>query len=151
MSLIILVEDDDIQADFVLALLRSRFPGVHVIWVQSESEFYVRLEEGSLRRATALILDCRLRWGRHSPAPREILEQGPYRAGVRLIKRLLSDYGGKCAPVCLRTIYEYQGIEEDLATCGLPIHYLGKSVSDNDRLLAWTERWLAAEKTISIR
>ena len=149
MALIILVEDDDIQADGVRSLLNSQFPRAHVMLVSSESEFYVLLGEGKFRGATALIMDCRLRWGKHSAVPKNILEQGPYRAGVRLIKSLFAVERGREVPVCMRTIVEPQNLEQDLAHVAPGIHYFGKSVYEDNRLVAWAERWLAvADPTI---
>ena len=125
---ILLVEDDYLQSEMVLPVLRKEFPGVAVTLVKTEHQFRQRLNEIVASRPDLAIFDMMVRWSKPSPnpppTPRDVHEGGSHRAGLRC-ERLLSDHLPGI-PVIFFTILEQADLKPDELPNRAGIAYLTK-------------------------
>lgn len=114
---ILVVEDDPLEADLILAGLKRAFPKITVDHISTEQEFRSRLSSIKKDPPDIFILDMMLRWTDSSEhmtePPLEIMEEGYYRAGLRC-QRLLAQYDEtKNRTVILYTVLERQDLDLD--------------------------------------
>ena len=122
--LILLIEDDLLQADLMEKAIRQRLRA-DTLRIATESEFLARFEEIPRRSPAAIIIDVMLRWA--DPAeqmptkPADYGVTGGYRrAGLRCRKKLLEDDRTRSIPVVIYTV-----LSKDA---------LGKGLSDSEYL-----------------
>jgi len=89
---ILLVEDDDIQSEWMEEELKKEFPEATVEAIPTEFGFVGRIEQLAANRPDVVIMDMMLRWTDPSPEmkppPEEVKREGFYAAGRRCAQRL---------------------------------------------------------------
>jgi CheY-like chemotaxis protein len=132
MSRIVLVEDDPDWEHEAKSALEAGLPaGFRVDSIETESEFADQLETGAFERdvPSLFVMDLMLPWDTPRPdmrkAPREVVENGFYHAGVRCQKRLS---GSTLAhvPVLYWTIVAKEDLEKDYPIWPGNVEYLEK-------------------------
>jgi len=112
---ILLVEDDYLQADAVLPVLRKEFPDIRVDIIKTEQEFRQRLEEILAAPPDLVIMDVMIRWTKPSPKfdppPSDVTEGGRFRAGLRC-ERLLAERNPEI-PVILYSVLGTDDFRKD--------------------------------------
>ncbi len=135
---IVLVEDDHLQAEWVESCLEAAFRGVKVKKISTESEFYLQLDEISDARPDVFIIDVMLRWADPSPTmqepPKEVKENGFYRAGLRCKEKILENEKARNIPIILYTVLEELDLEKALQDKSPNVAYLRKD-SDSEPLI----------------
>ncbi len=117
---ILIVEDDPTQFNLIEEELLRRFKEIEISDIQTEAEFYDRLDEIIASPPDLIIMDMMLRWT--DPAPPELMakppdqveEEGYFRAGIRCAHKLLSTKKANEIPVLLFTVLGQEDIEDDL-------------------------------------
>lgn len=132
---LLIVEDDPIQLDMIKAELDLHFSGLEIEDIQTESEFYKRVDTVIANPPALILMDMMLRWA--DPAdnmpdiPDDIDKEGYYRAGIRCSKKL-HEAGKTDIPILLFTVLDkedFQG-EMDLKELDSPyVSYLPKTSS----------------------
>lgn len=126
---ILLVEDDYLQADAIRAVL-TRSLGAEVDRVATEAGFYEQFDEIARAQPDVIILDLMLRWTDPSPemkrAPRQVLEEGPWRAGLRCERFLAEREETREIPILLFTVLEREDLETDLESLRRGVFFLQK-------------------------
>lgn len=137
---ILLVEDDYLQSDWISSNLKNAFSPLKLELIATEEEFYACLPEISKEPPNVVIIDVMLRWTDPKrdmpPPPREVMEGGYYRAGLRCQKELAKNALTENIPVILYTVLEKIDLEQELDGLAKTITYLRKD-SDSSSL---TER-----------
>jgi CheY-like chemotaxis protein len=116
---ILVVENDFLQADWLLKSLRQAFPQAGVRRIKTESGFHASFESIAQKRPDIIIMDVMLQWTEVSDDiedqafPERVLKEGPYRAGMRCEEMLAADKRTKNIPVILYTILERHDLEPD--------------------------------------
>lgn len=127
---VILVEDDHLQAEWVESCLVAAFHGVTVNRISTESEFYSRLNDIVDSCPDVFIIDAMLRWADPSPAmqepPREVKDEGFYRAGLRCQRKICEHEKAQYVPIILYTVLEELDLESALRDKPPNVAYLRK-------------------------
>jgi CheY-like chemotaxis protein len=117
--LIILIEDDPVQADLMEKAMRQRLHA-ETFRIATESEFLARFEEIPKRSPAAIVIDVMLRWA--DPAeqmpskPADYRQTGGYRrAGLRCRKKLTEDRRTRTIPAILYTVLAKDSLQTDIA------------------------------------
>lgn len=117
---ILVVEDDDIQADLILPNLKRAFRQDTIDLIRTEYEFRDHLDKIRKNPPDVIVIDIMLRWTDPSedmpPRPEEVRREGPNRAGFRCKKILAEEEGTKHIPVILYTVLADGDIEHELAS-----------------------------------
>ncbi|MGB7207203.1 MAG: hypothetical protein WBD27_00950 [Pyrinomonadaceae bacterium] len=121
---ILIVEDDPDQFKFICDSLKdyNAFPKARIKPIASELEFRKRFEEIGKEKPDVIIMDIMLRWadlGRKEDSPiefppKEIKEEGFYRAGIRCVEMLAMGKNTKDIPIILYSILDIEDLESDL-------------------------------------
>lgn len=124
---ILLVEDDPLQAESILASLKAHFAGMGIKHLSTEQEFRAKLDEIAASPPDLVILDVMLRWTDPSPGlevpPEEVRRERHYRAGLRCQRLLSQKLGDDCPPILLYTILE----TDDVGPLPSGVDHLSKS------------------------
>lgn len=124
---ILLVEDDPLQAESILASLKAHFAEIGIHHLSTEQEFRAKLDEIAASPPDLVILDVMLRWTDPSPEmevpPEEVRREKHYRAGLRCQRLLSERMGDNCPPILLYTILE----TEDVGILPQGVEHLSKS------------------------
>lgn len=111
---ILLVEDDDIQSEWMGEELKKEFPKATVEVIPTELGFIERMEQLAANRPDVVIMDMMLRWTDPSPEmkppPEEVKREGFYAAGRRCAQRLRDRKID--IPVILYTILDREEVNE---------------------------------------
>ena len=136
---IVLVEDDDLQAEEIGDALRRALPSVKVDWICSESTFRQRLPSIKSRPPDGIIMDLLLLWAEPGPGmptpPTEIESESYYRAGIRCVEILRKEPTLRNVPVVLYTVIGLGDISGSLQSF-LNVHYRQKD-PDTDFFAKW--------------
>lgn len=134
---ILVVEDDTLQADFVLNSLRRAFPADQIDLIRTESEFRYKFEFVS--ESDVIVLDVMLPWCEPEPdmtaPPPEVLREGHFRAGFRCQRLLAHDEKTKNIPVIIYTVLEKTDLHNCLEENSPSPIYLSKD-DDHEPLIA---------------
>jgi DNA-binding NarL/FixJ family response regulator len=126
---ILLVEDDHLQEEAILASIRKEFPGVAIETICTELEFRQRLDALVASPPDLVILDVMIRWT--DPGPDLALNPPPwdvegryYQAGLRCEQLLRASAPG--VPVVLYTILDKKDLERAVPSPPGRVCYLAK-------------------------
>ena len=135
---ILLVEDDHFQTEDICEALRDAFPEVKIETIDSEHDFYGRLDVREEAAPDGIIMDGMLRWAHPSPemppAPEEVINEKHYRAGFRCLRRLAEHKEARKINVILYTVLQPVDIKSEIeALNALPMNgtYLVKESNYN--------------------
>jgi hypothetical protein len=111
---ILLIEDDRLQAQGIQSglrdLLHSEYPKLVFTTFFTESDFYAKFGELAAEGFALAIIDVMLPWADPSPEmevpPREVVEGGFFRAGVRCRQKLQSDPRTSSIPAIIYTVMD---------------------------------------------
>ncbi len=127
---VVVVEDDYLQAETIVASLKEAFTDIEVDSLYSESDF--RAELASFREIPpdAFVIDIMLRWAyprEDSPIPPPDVEKARhYRAGLRC-EQILGQYDEtRDIPVILYTVLAENNLEGELDSLRPTSRFLGK-------------------------
>lgn len=144
-SRIFLLEDDYLQSDWQIKVLRREFPNRLVELHETESEFVAALPGLVEYPPAVFILDVMLRWdnpGQNIPKPDDVRQEGFYRAGLRCMKLIRETPELAHIPIVLYTMLE----EMDLrGMVPKDVHHISKS-SDTSKLLETLRTLLEKEQ-----
>jgi len=131
---IVLVEDDPTPAKNLHKKLSDEFSRGQVKRIRTEREFRSHLDEFSGKPPDVIVLDVMLPWTDTEnlvPAPKDVYEEGVYRAGFRCIK-LLADKITTRIPCIVYTVLARSALDKEFNALpdGLRVEYLQK---DPDR------------------
>jgi len=116
---ILVVENDFLQSDWLVKSLRQAFPQAKVWQIKTESAFRDSFEAIAQNPPDAIVMDVMLQWTEASDDieeqtfPKRVLDEGPYRAGLRCEEMLTADGRTKNIPMILYTILERHDLEPD--------------------------------------
>jgi hypothetical protein len=131
---ILLVEDDYLQAEFIALSIEEAFPRSFIMRVHTEFEFRSHFDDIASNPPDIIIMGVLLRWANPSAEmempPKEVKEQGYYRAGFRCIELLSNDHRTHDVPVILHTILDSM----DIAPLPDRVRYVSKD-SDSSELI----------------
>jgi len=125
---ILVVEDDPLQSDSLLKVLKRSFANVRFDPIlKSEAAFCFAIDQIFSDPPDIILIDVMLRWtekrGSDAPVPPALVdEEGYYRAGIRC-QRLAAEFEkktGKTIPIVLLTILDAGTLRKD--TSALPPH-----------------------------
>lgn len=139
---ILLLEDDHLQADWIVSQLKREF-GAAVRALRTELEFRDALTGLAANPPDVAVLDVIVRWTDPAPdmvEPVEEAREGPKRAGVRCA-RLLLEHCPKL-PIILYTVLELTDLQEGDVLPGPDVTCLSKESSPKpliDRIRTLTE------------
>src|SRR5947207_198508 len=133
---ILLLENDDLQVEQIEADIKARFgPDVTVERIATEYDFRQWLNAADQSMPDIAILDVMVSWTDPAPEipepPREVSEQGHYRAGLRCANLLAKK--APQIPIILYTVLEKNDLARELRS--LPPHVLFLSKEGNGRPL----------------
>lgn len=117
---ILIIDDDPDQFKYINRelLKESSFPIEKIERITTELEFRERYEEIAENNPDIIIVDIMIRWtnlSRHmTPPPKEIEEDGFYRAGLRIINMLNEDARTRTIPIIVYSILNKEDIEKDI-------------------------------------
>jgi hypothetical protein len=136
---IVSLEDDEPFWDTLIDALVAAFPHAEIIWVRTEFEFCEKKQDFAENPPDIFLLDVMVKWADAAeimpPPPREVKEQGYYRAGLRCRSRLLEDARTARIPVILFTVLERSDIERVIGQLPENTSFVGKS-GDFQELIA---------------
>jgi len=135
---VLLLDDDDLEAQAVRDALVQHFPQVGVDIIRTELEFRERLEAILSAPPDLIILDMMVRWSdegsKPSTPPNELGDFPSYRSGLRCHRLLAQNERTKNIPTILYTVLERGDIAEELRNMPQNVVYLKKD-SDLSSLL----------------
>ena len=112
-----LVEDNYLLGSDICKGLQEAFPARVVKQINTEHEFYRRVDEIALDKDGVLVLDIMLRWCLPSPdmpkRPDRVRKEGVYRAGFRCLDKL-AEKGPPAIPVILCSVLDEDDIKSDV-------------------------------------
>ena len=121
---LILVEDDYLQSDLIVSLLKENLPAANIQLIETELGFREQLAFLEKNPPDIFLIDIMLRWTDPSPniqpAPSEVLEEGFYLAGLRCQKLMADSIVLSKTPVIFYTVLDRIDLEEKLKN--LPSH-----------------------------
>ena len=107
---ILVVEDDPLEAELIRDSLEHAFPNIVIEVVSTEYGFRSRLDKITVKPPDIFIIDVMLRWADPSEQipepPKDVTEEGYYRAGLRCQRLLASREETKNKTVILYTVLE---------------------------------------------
>lgn len=134
---VLVVEDDKLQYEFIKrALERSTaFQSIQVERIVTESEFRRKFEKIAERQPDVIIMDIMLRWTDPSPdmelPPKEIADQGFFRAGVRCEQMLANDSRTNNIPIMIYSVLDREDFGAEI-TPRPEVSYLEKNFDIED-------------------
>lgn len=135
---ILVVEDDHLQAEWIINNLEKAFSGATINRISTESEFYLKIDHVIKDPPDVIIIDVMLRWTDPGPdmpiPPEEVRMSGFYRAGFRCKSLLANNDITKDIPLILYTVLEYLDLQRDLQDLPEKAVYLAKD-SDSTHLV----------------
>jgi CheY-like chemotaxis protein len=111
-SRVVLLEDDYIQVENLVDFFVDHYPSVDLVVVQSERDFRFRMAEFGVAPPDLFILDVMVPWTDYSEelgsavAPSEVVEGGPFGAGLRCLQLLLASPRLGRVPVIVLSVME---------------------------------------------
>jgi len=127
---IFLVEDDYLQADWICQKLREGIPDADVRLIPTEADFRSHLDQIASQQPDVVVMDVMLRWADPRPElefpPRDVQEEGFYRAGLRCQRMLAEDSRTSQVPVILYTVLERTDLFRELPNLPQYVQYLAK-------------------------
>jgi hypothetical protein len=99
------VEDNYLQADWILKSVGEKFPDANIRKVSTESEFRRSMDDIAASVPALVVLDVILRWGPEPPPP-DVANGDKYGAGIRCLNMLQTDRRTETVPVILYTVLE---------------------------------------------
>lgn len=128
---IVSLEDDEPFWDLLQEALNEAFPGANLLWLHTESDFCQNMKEFAANPPNIFLLDVMVKWADASehmlPAPKEVVEQGYYRAGLRCRRLLLENPATAPVPVIFFTVLERSDIETVVQELPANTAFVGKS------------------------
>jgi len=107
---IIIVDDDNLQAEWLMAMLKDFFQNSKIEWVDTEYEFRSRIDEFAEDPPDIIVMDVMLRWTYPSEdmpvLPDEVEKEGFYTAGFRCEELLSGKEALKNVPLIFYTVLE---------------------------------------------
>lgn len=115
---ILIVEDDKLQFETISnSILENRaLYKLEIKRIVTELEFRERFEEIATDKPAAILMDVMLRWttkNRLVEPPKEVEENGFYRAGLRCEKMLAADSRTKNIPIMIYSVLGKDDLEDD--------------------------------------
>jgi DNA-binding NarL/FixJ family response regulator len=137
---ILVVEDDHVQASWIVSALRDSFHNTQIEIVSTELEFRSKLPEIVEDPPDVVVMDVMLRWADPTPAgvvepPEEIKREKYYRAGLRCQKLLSEQAAPGRIPVVFYTVLSHDHLAADLRM-DPSIMWVAKSESADDLIKA---------------
>ena len=112
---IVSLEDDEPFWDLLKDALEEEFPEAKLQWIRTESQFYEQISAFAATPPTLFLLDVMVKWAdaaeKMPAAPKDVVEESYYRAGLRCRKRLLENPITAKIPVILYTVLERSDID----------------------------------------
>lgn len=128
---IVSLEDDEPFWDLLREALEEGLPGAELTWVRTESEFYSWMPKFAEAPPDIFVLDVMVKWADAAeimpPAPRRVIKEGYYRAGLRCRARLRRTAATRGIPVILYTVLERGDIEKVIQKLPADTAFVGKS------------------------
>lgn len=135
---IILLEDDHLHAEAVSAELQRNFPNCQVEHISTELQFRNRFNSFTKNPPDLFIFDVMVRWTDPSPdmvpIPKEIMDKGPWRAGLRCQEMVAENEATKTTPVILFSVLDREDYERDIKHASPKI--IGITKGEDGRLSA---------------
>jgi CheY-like chemotaxis protein len=107
---ILIVDDDYLQAEWVIDRLKKSFSNSKITWMETEYEFRANLDELTTNPPDVIIMDVMLSWTRPGPDmpewPADVRDEGFYTAGFRCEKLLSDNKKLKNIPLIFYTVLE---------------------------------------------
>jgi CheY-like chemotaxis protein len=128
----LIVEDDDLQAEFLERLLHNKLPDHRTHRLKSEADFRAGLASGLVFQASVIVMDCLLPWDAASPGAATTGNR--FTGGIRCIRGLRDQEPSPPIPVIFRSHIEAWDIAPHLETLSA-VHIVGKSVDEDERLI----------------
>jgi CheY-like chemotaxis protein len=128
---ILIVEDDKLQYEFIKSSLERIIKKweLEITRIKTESDFYKQFPAIALNKPDIIIMDVMLRWADPSlnipEPPKEVIDKGFYRAGVRCIETLSENDQTKDIPIIIYTVLDHAALESELPEF-LHIKYVDK-------------------------
>lgn len=141
---ILIVEDDDIQAEYLKQLLGWLFPRSKLTTIRSEKEFMDGIAGGWVFEHSAIVLDCHLPWSLQTGEEEYDLRPTRYRAAIRCLRRLRLGERGDPIPVVVRTLVDARDVLPELEEFGPSVEFVGKKVTDDATLIELLTRLLTS-------
>lgn len=111
----VLLEDDPLQSQWIKAELTREFENATVVVLETEEAFIAALPS-ILSEKPFVLLDVMVRWTNPKPQmpppPLDVQEGGPFRAGLRCLRRLRR--GGDDVKALLYTILERTDLQSEI-------------------------------------
>lgn len=115
---ILVLEDDDTQAEWINTQLVKEFPQAQVQLVYTEAEFRFFITNAREAIPDVVVLDMMVPWDdptpEAKPVPDDIRDGGPYRAGLRCIRLLTEEQRTKHIPIILHTILDRSDLQSEI-------------------------------------
>jgi DNA-binding response OmpR family regulator len=126
------VEDDHLQEQVLSEELMDAYPEARVESIDSESEFRRWFDQPGMGAPDVVVMDVMLRWSDPSPnppvQPKEVAEEGYYRAGLRCAQLMSADGRTANVPVVLYTVLERSDLDRANSRLDAPnVEYVRKS------------------------
>jgi DNA-binding NarL/FixJ family response regulator len=123
---VIILEDDYLQADWLVKTLKESFGAIDIEVVDSESEFHRSFAKIRKNPPDLVFTDVMVRWALPGPdvpeRPDEVKGDAFYRAGFRCLRMLLDAEETRSVPVIVYSVLERDDVTQE--TSALPPHVL---------------------------
>ncbi len=133
MTRFVVVEDDEMQVDYIKELLSGEYPEALIEEIHTEHEFYEAITGWVANPPDMIIMDVMVPWTEPSPnmprPPRDVEAEGFYRAGLRCQARLRSTPELTTVPIILYTVLDEKDLERELSILS---HKVVHVVKDSD-------------------
>jgi predicted nucleotide-binding protein len=127
---IVIVEDDFLQAEWVLSALDDQIGDIAVERITSEYGFRCRFEELTAACPELFIMDIMLPWsepeGSDVPQPPDVKRGGAFHAGLRCARMLTQDPRTRGCYIVLHSVLERSEIEGEIKSLGPKVKFLQK-------------------------
>ena len=122
-TVIVVVEDDELQSEWIVDQLRLELPNFRVEPICTESEFVRKFATEFIRTPPdCFIVDVMLPWAYPedtAPVPEDYENSGDfYRAGFRCVARIRRNQKTKDKPIIFHTVLEREEVEQEFP--GIP-------------------------------
>jgi DNA-binding NarL/FixJ family response regulator len=131
---VLVLEDDEFQAEELQITLKTIFPGVDIELLATEHEFRQWLARDDAAVPDLAILDVMVRWtdpAEDQPdAPADVVKDGFFTAGLRCYELLAGAERTARVPVILYTVLDHADLETSLDELPRHVAYVAKEIDD---------------------
>ncbi len=149
----LVVEDDDLHAEFLIEILLREFKGAQITHVTTERQFREWLGGPHDAAPDVAIIDLMLRWDDATAIfalrPQDVLDGGTAEAGIRCAMHLSERFTTSPVPVVLHSVFDRAEVMKirGIASMQRTVIYVEKG-SDSGRLIRTIRSLLAANQRI---